>query len=61
VGGGGGGGGVNLTAGCGFAGGEVRKVVSGGLGRCNDEPYGCFVLLCLCVNWLDVLYCYVFV
>ena len=39
---------VNLTAVCGFGGGEVRRVNGGGIGRCNEEPVRCSVIICLC-------------
>jgi hypothetical protein len=39
---------VKLTAVCGFGDGEVRRVNGGRIGRCNEEPVRCSVLICLC-------------
>jgi hypothetical protein len=41
---------VKLTAVCGFGGCEVRRVIGGGIGRYNEEPVRCSVLICLCMN-----------
>lgn len=37
---------AKLTEVCGFGGGEVRGVIGGGIGRCNEEPVRCSVLIC---------------